>query len=94
MDINPLIADENGAIAVDARIVIDHAAAHGATATRTWRSIPIRSHLDQAWQIERRHGRSRIRPIRPEDAEMEQEFVQGLSRRGQATSASWTRCAS
>ena len=35
MDLNPLIVDENGAIAADARIVIDHATAPAATATLT-----------------------------------------------------------
>jgi acetyltransferase len=29
MDINPIIVDENGAVAVDARIVIDHAPSSG-----------------------------------------------------------------
>jgi acetyltransferase len=42
LDLNPLIVDENGAIAADARIVIDYATAPAATAIRTWRSTPTR----------------------------------------------------
>ncbi len=42
MDINPLIVDENGAIAVDARIVIEPAAAHGR---------PLRPHGDPSLSV-------------------------------------------
>jgi acetyltransferase len=77
MDINPLTVDETGAFALDARIVIqyqppgqqpyDHMAIH-----------PYPSHLIQHWQMP--DGTDvLIRPIRPEDAEMEQEFVRKLS---------------
>jgi acetyltransferase len=77
MDINPLIVDEQGAVAVDARISIenlpitagryDHMAIH-----------PYPSHLTSQYQT--KDGLTvTIRPIRPEDAEMEQEFVRKLS---------------
>ena len=77
MDINPLIVDENGAVAVDARIVIenipltagryDHMAIH-----------PYPSHLTTEYQTA--DGTTvTIRPIRPEDADLEQEFVRNLS---------------
>jgi acetyltransferase len=77
MHINPLIVDENGAIAVDADIVIasqpqnagsyDHMAIH-----------PYPSH--KVIRYKTREGQSvTIRPIKPEDAQMEQEFVHGLS---------------
>jgi acetyltransferase len=77
MDINPLIVDENGAVAVDARIAIenlpltagryDHMAIH-----------PYPSHLTSEFQTA--DGRLvTIRPIRPEDADIEQEFVKNLS---------------
>ena len=77
MDINPLIVDENGAVAVDARIAIeqlpltagryDHMAIH-----------PYPSHLVSQYQTT--DGLTvTIRPISPEDAEMEQEFVRNLS---------------
>lgn len=77
MDINPLIVDENGAVAVDCRIAIenlaltagryDHMAIH-----------PYPSHLTTSYQTN--DGKTvLIRPIRPEDADMEQEFVKRLS---------------
>jgi acetyltransferase len=77
MDINPLIADEGGAIAVDARVVLrpapprrdryGHMAIH-----------PYPAHLVSAWQPASGPAVT-VRPIRPEDAEMEQAFVRGLS---------------
>ena len=77
LDINPLIVDEHGAVAVDARIVIaslppgagryDHMAIH-----------PYPSHLAAHYQTDDGLNVT-IRPIRPEDADMEQEFVLGLS---------------
>ena len=77
MDINPLIVDENGACAVDARIVVDylppsadryaHMAIH-----------PYPIHLITRWQLPDGTNLT-IRPIRPEDAEIEQDFVRGLS---------------
>ncbi|MCC7310641.1 MAG: GNAT family N-acetyltransferase [Sulfuritalea sp.] len=77
MDINPLIVDENGAVAVDARITIenlpitagryDHMAIH-----------PYPSHLETGYQA-KDGTQVRIRPIRPEDVRMEQEFVKALS---------------
>ena len=46
MDINPIIVDDDGALAVDARIVIDHAPPQaGRHASTTWRSCPTR----RAW---------------------------------------------
>lgn len=77
MDINPLIVDEHGACAVDARIIVDylppsadryaHMAIH-----------PYPTHLITHWQLTDGTDLT-IRPIRPEDAEMEQDFVRGLS---------------
>jgi acetyltransferase len=77
MDINPLIVDESGAVAVDVSIVVenvsptadryDHMAIH-----------PYPSHLVQTWTMP--DGTDvLIRPIRPEDAELEKEFVRNLS---------------
>ena len=77
LDLNPLIVDENGAIAADARIVIDHAATSGDRYSHM-AIHPYPSHLVQEW--EQPNGMViTIRPIRPEDAEMEQEFVKNLS---------------
>lgn len=79
LDINPLILDEDGAVALDARVVVDYYSsaqeryAHMAI-------YPYPTHLVSTWQLP--DGTNlRIRPIRPEDAEMEQEFVRGLSER-------------
>ena len=77
LDINPLVADEAGAIAVDARVVLRQTAPQrGRYAHMAIHPYP--SHLVTSWQPP---GRPRVtlRPIRPEDAEMEQAFVSGLS---------------
>lgn len=77
MDINPLLVDVNGALAADARIIIQprvpsgdrygHMAIH-----------PYPAHLVTEWQTV--DGLNiEIRPMRPEDAEGVQAFVRGLS---------------
>jgi acetyltransferase len=77
LDINPLIADEEGAVAVDARVVVSypppvtdryaHMAIH-----------PYPNHLTRRFQLA--DGRNMVmRPIRPEDAEIEDTFVAALS---------------
>jgi len=77
LDINPLVADEHGVKVLDARIVVearepsadpyDHMAIH-----------PYPSHLVSEWP--QADGTSiTIRPIRPEDASIEQSFVRELS---------------
>jgi GNAT superfamily N-acetyltransferase len=77
LDLNPLIVDENGAIAADARIVIDYAPTNGDRYSHM-AIHPYPSQLAQDW--EQPDGRViTIRPIRPEDAEMEQDFVKSLS---------------
>ncbi len=77
LDINPLIADEEGAMAVDARVVVDY---HSPTAGRYDHMAihPYPSHLSSSFQLP--DGRDIvIRPIRPEDAEIEDTFVRNLS---------------
>ena len=77
LDINPLVANETGVVVLDARIVVeardpsadryDHMAIH-----------PYPSHLVSDWQLA--DGTDiKIRPIRPEDASIEQGFVRELS---------------
>ncbi|MGB4225088.1 MAG: GNAT family N-acetyltransferase [Candidatus Dechloromonas phosphoritropha] len=78
LDINPLIVDEKGAIAADARIVIDHISEATGDRYAHMAIYPYPVHLTQEWQM--KDGTVvTIRPIRPEDAEMEQEFVMGMS---------------
>jgi acetyltransferase len=77
MDINPVLADENGALAVDARVVVG---LRPAAANRYAHMAihPYPSHLESQWRLDDATNVT-IRPIRPEDAELEQEFVRGLS---------------
>ncbi|MBI2748887.1 MAG: bifunctional acetate--CoA ligase family protein/GNAT family N-acetyltransferase [Burkholderiales bacterium] len=81
MDINPFIVDENGAVAVDARIVIDHAtqAASGGTNSYNHLAIlPYPARFEQVWPLPG-GGEYSVRPIRPDDAQMLQDLVHSLS---------------
>jgi len=81
MDINPIIVDESGAIAVDARIVIDSApqAASGRASHYGHLAIlPYPARHEQLWPM-RGGGEYTVRPIRPDDAQMLQDLVQHLS---------------
>lgn len=77
MDINPLVADANGVIALDCRIVV----AHRAPSLDPYSHMaihPYPNHLIS--QLQLADGTNiTIRPIRPEDAEIEQRFVRKLS---------------
>jgi acetyltransferase len=81
MDINPIIVDESGAIAVDARIVVD-----GAPPTHLGSSgqfahlaiLPYPSRFEQTLTL-RGGDTCLVRPIRPDDAQMLQNLVRGLS---------------
>lgn len=77
IDINPLLVDENGALALDARIVI---APRVPTADRYGHMAihPYPAHLVTRWQLPSGND-VLIRPIRPEDAELTQGFVRSLS---------------
>ena len=87
MDINPIIVDEQGAVAVDARIVIGAAAqtAPGRSG-RSGRSgryghlaiLPYPARFEQKWPL-RGGGEYVVRPIHPDDAQMLQEFTKSLS---------------
>jgi acetyltransferase len=78
MDINPVIVDEHGALAVDARIVVEHGPPIGADRHAHMAIMPYPAHL--AEDVLLPDGRTYlIRPIRPEDAEHLQLFVRALS---------------
>lgn len=78
LDLNPLIVDEEGAIAADARIVIDHAVNSNGDRYSHMAIYPYPVHLIQEWQLNDGQVVT-IRPIRPEDAEMEQSFVKAMT---------------
>ena len=101
MDINPVIVDENGAIAVDARVVVaDSTQAPGSF--NHLAILPYPTGLEREWPLRVVSAESagpanlalpataapaagvsagvyRIRPIHPDDAEMLQSLVRGLS---------------
>ena len=85
MDINPIIVDASGAVAVDARIVID-----GATQTLSSRAnpyqhlaiLPYPARYEQVWPLRGvggSGGEYTVRPVHPNDAQMLQELVQQLT---------------
>jgi acetyltransferase len=81
MDINPIIIDETGAVAVDARIVIDSApqAASGRANHYHHLSIlPYPARYEQIWPM-RGGGEYSVRPIHPDDAQMLQDLMHNLS---------------
>ncbi|WP_310447522.1 bifunctional acetate--CoA ligase family protein/GNAT family N-acetyltransferase [Thiobacillus sp.] len=77
LDINPLLVDEHGALALDARVII---APRVPTADRYGHMAihPYPAHLVTHWQLPGGND-VLIRPIRPEDAELTQDFVRSLS---------------
>ena len=77
MDINPLIIDEKGAVAVDARIVVDYPK----PSTDPYNHLAIHPYpIHLVKNIQLNDGTDIvIRPIRPEDAEIEAKFVRELS---------------
>jgi acetyltransferase len=83
MDINPFIVDEHGAVAVDARIVIDHASQSQANSSGTnsynhLAILPYPARFAQVWPLPG-GGEYSVRPIRPDDAQMLQDLMQHLS---------------
>jgi acetyltransferase len=77
MDINPLILDENGALAADARIVVEYRQP-SADRYAHMAIYPYPTHLISQWQLADGTDIT-IRPIRPEDADIEIRFVHDLS---------------
>ncbi len=80
MDINPIIVDEHGAVAVDARIVVG-SATQALTGSRSFSHLailPYPAGQEREWPL-KGGGVYTIRPIHPDDAEMLQALVRGLS---------------
>ncbi|MBK6651084.1 MAG: bifunctional acetate--CoA ligase family protein/GNAT family N-acetyltransferase [Betaproteobacteria bacterium] len=81
MDINPIIVDESGAVAVDARIVIDNASQGIDGHSRNYNHLailPYPARYEQVWPL-RGGGQVTVRPIHPDDAQMLQRLVRELS---------------
>ena len=81
MDINPIIVDEHGAIAVDARIVIGPAVqtSPGRAGKYGHLSIlPYPQRYEQVWPL-RGGGEYVVRPIHPDDAHMLQDMMRRLT---------------
>ncbi len=81
MDINPLIVDAGGVVAVDARIVVRDTA-QGATGRSEGYGhlaiLPYPARYEQVWPM-RGGGEFLVRPVRPDDAQMLQRLVKELS---------------
>jgi acetyltransferase len=78
LDINPLLVDENGAVALDARVVLgDGPLAPDAT----YSHLAIHPYPKALARTHRLRGDETVllRPIRPEDAQAERRFVSRLS---------------
>ena len=81
MDINPIIVDESGAVAVDARIVIGHAVSNAGDRSGRYHHLailPYPARYERVWPM-RGGGQYTVRPIHPDDAQMLQALVRGLS---------------
>ena len=76
MDINPLIVDENGVVAVDARIVVGRTPQTSGYAHLAIPPYPAQ--YEHIWPL-RNGGEYTVRPIRPEDAPLLQALARGLS---------------
>lgn len=78
MDINPVIADENGIVAVDARIVIDPSVGHQPPRHAHLAIMPYPTHFGQV-RTSPDGQYYTIRAIQPEDADRLQDFMRSLS---------------
>jgi acetyltransferase len=76
LDINPLLVDAEGVVALDARIVV-RKPAHGHERAARFAIRPYPVELESA--IEHRGERLRIRPIRPDDEALLQRFIRHLT---------------
>lgn len=81
MDINPIIVDELGAIAVDARIVVSNSHLLNNSQAGLYKHLAILPYPHQYEQIHplKDEGEYQIRPIHPDDADMLKAFYKTLS---------------
>ena len=80
MDINPLIVDETGAVAVDARVVLQPGPQTGIPRAFDYPHLailPYPARFEQIWPLAG-GGEVTVRPVRPDDAQMLQDLVRGL----------------
>jgi acetyltransferase len=78
LDVNPLLADENGVLVLDARVVL-RPVSEGAKAYAHLAIYPYPAELATRETVA--GAAIELRPIRPEDAAIEKAFVDGLSAR-------------
>jgi len=79
LDINPLLADANGVIALDARVLVSDGPL---AADATYSHLAIHPYPRAlVREVTVKSGRILLRPIRPEDAEAERRFISRLSPR-------------
>jgi len=80
MDLNPVLAHPGGAVIADARIVIDPAQLEARPRYGHMAIHPYPVELEEELTLAG-GARVRLRPMRPEDAELEQSFFAALSER-------------
>jgi acetyltransferase len=80
MDLNPVLAHPAGAVIADARIVVDPSRLHAPPRYGHLAIRPYPAELEETLALPG-GARVRLRPMRPEDAEREQRFFDGLSER-------------
>ncbi|CAG4884015.1 putative Acetyl-CoA synthetase (ADP-forming) alpha and beta chains [Georgfuchsia toluolica] len=81
MDINPIIVDDSGAVAVDARIVIDALPQSYVPRANNYDHLailPYPARYEKTWPMPD-GGEYTVRPIHPDDAQPIQDFVHKLS---------------
>ncbi len=81
MDINPIIVDASGAVAVDARIVVDGAMRAEGGGTNQYDHLailPYPSSYERRWPMQG-GGDYTVRPVHPDDGQMLQALVQRQS---------------
>jgi acetyltransferase len=79
LEINPLVIDEQGrGMVLDARLSLDPARGAGQARYAHMAIHPYPAHLCQEWPMQN-GSVVRVRPVRPEDAPLEQAFVDAMS---------------